>query len=63
MARVSSTSVADALDPGAGVNEAVALINGVTHDWMVASALRAVRKEVHEVEMLLGIRVASDCGC
>jgi hypothetical protein len=57
---VSSTSVADAFEFGVGVNEAVALINGVTHDWIVESALSAVRKEVHEVEMLDGINVASD---
>lgn len=42
------------------MNEAVALINGVTQDWIVVSALRAVRNEVHEVEMLVGIRVESD---
>lgn len=42
------------------MNEAVALIKGVTHDWIVASALSAVRNEVHEVEMFEGMRVASD---
>lgn len=59
VARVPSTSVADTFESG-GVNEAVALINGVTQDWIVASALRAVRNDVHEVEMFEGMRVASD---
>lgn len=50
------------LDSAVGVNEAVALMSGVTHDWIVESPLSAVRKEVQDDEMLEGMRVESDCG-